>query len=409
MELLNEYAFFPKIKSSNPEQRSVKEVAQVVVSLHLAIEKATKFGLSKIDPALVVKSLSGDALQRLHRDRVQQKVPTILAVAGKDETHHLMGLLHIGKAFFVPPLDEERFDEFLGHVQDLVDIRNQIVHKEFSGEFDHVATVIVQVLSRFRPIMDVVAPGFLALVQAQDDQFKSRLNALEREVDGAWQVLIDYLEEGKRLEIPVDLLITLAPGSDLADISLYTRTLLANGITATNQILRRSGNGFLMREIPLPPPRPLSPFLLGLPSFAPSSSTGSPFFMLGSTSLQLPETQRPEDRVIEPSEVSSLTARNIPARLSLSLTGRKRSFLGLNVIVDIMELTFKAGTREGVFNATIRSTSNGGKAAQLTKIEVRGQAFLESEFATSGTEHFVAGTTLRKIRITATLEVVKAH
>jgi hypothetical protein len=251
--------------------------------------------------------------------------------------------------------------------------------------------------------MGVVAPNFLREAYEQDDQLESRLKALEHVVDAAWQVLIDFLNEpGKVLAVPIILWITLVPGAEIAEISLSSETFLSNGISAATQIPRRSADGFLVRE--LPPPPPISPFFLfGGPSFPSTgiTSTGS-LGILGRLLAQ--EPPKPEENVIIPTQEGSISARNVPARLSLSLIGRKKSSLGLNVVIEHMQLAFKEGVRDGSFTAVLRPTTDSAKVTTGATVEVAGRAVLEAEFATSQTsEHFVAGTTLRKVRIEARL------
>jgi hypothetical protein len=356
------------------------------------LDKSVKAGLASIDPSLTIKSLSGEVIQRLQRERLHQGLPSILAVPGKDETHHLIGLLHIGRAFFVPTISAEEYDEFIARVQDLVDLRNQIVHKEFVGEFDHVSTVVVQVISRLPSMLKVIAPFVIESAYRRNDQLESRLKAFAKEVDLAWQVLVDFLSEGHGLEVLTDVWITILPGADIADVLIGGGQFTKNGISARFEVPRPETDPLLLREMPLPPP--IEPLFGGI--------VGPPAALRGIGRILLSEHSKSEDRVIVPQHSGALEAQDIPARLSLSLPGRKTSSLAVNAMIKDLSITFEQGKREGQFRGTLVPASRHSDKVQ--SVSLTGAAAIESEFAVSeAAEHFVRGTTLRKIRATATL------
>lgn len=397
-QIVEGYAAFAKLDEAAPSMRTPQALAQVVISLHLAIDKTVKAGLGHIDPALLIKSMSGDTIQRLHKERLRQGLPSILAVPGKEETHHLLGLLHIGKAFFVPPLEERDYDEFLGHVQDLVDLRNQIVHKEFVGDYDHVATILLQILSRLPMVVEAIAPGVIASAYQQNDQLQSRLRALALEVDAAWQVLFDFLGEGNEITLPITMWITIPPESTVAEIILGGGTFTTNGILASDEILRSEDDQLLLREMPIPPP-PLG--LLGTPGSPADPPTRAGLNALGRLFVGARTTH--EERSVVPRQSGTLKLQNVAARLALKLAGRRRSSLGVNVAIHEFDMSFDHGVRQGMCTAKLgpAGTSLG---ENVSSIQLHGAALIETEFAVSETsEHFVRGTTLRKIGIDAKL------
>jgi hypothetical protein len=392
-EFLDVYNSYEKLRGQPPESRALHKLAQAVIGLHLAIEKATKAGLSDIDPALLIKGLGGEILQRLQGERLLQSAPAILAIPSKTETHHLVGLLHISRPLLLRPLDDDHFDKFLGHIQDLVDLRNQIVHKEFFGETDYVITVMTQVLSDVRSIMAILSPRFLPAVAELNDQIISRLKAVELEIDSAWQVLVDYLSEGRSIEFTTDIWITIAPSADQAEVSLSGPSLLADVISGSGRVPKREESGFLLREIKLPPPPT---------PMAWSPLAGGKLADLWSDYLDFslsPERQKGEDRTLVPPEDSAFQLRGIGGRLSTKLAERKKAALGVNVLIENFIVQFKQDQNEGIVQAVLRPTSPVGGIATAGSVEMEGPAFLESEFVTrEGSEHFAPGTTMRKVR-----------
>lgn len=396
-EFLSGHAAFEQLTNRDPAQRTSIAIVRAITSLHLGIDKAVKHALYSIDPALIIKSLTHETLRGLQRERLDGSIPTIFAVSSKVETHHLIGLLHIAREFVVPSLSEQVYDDFVSHVKDLTDIRNQAVHKEFYGDFDYVAAVVSQVLSRFREVMSKLSPAFLSAASAKNDQLLSRLKAAELEVDAAWQVLVDYLSEGSEISLNLTIWITIQPSSEWLLLNVSGDTAVSDAISAVAVAVRDTSMGFLHKE--LPPPAPVTvEGLLGpinvTGAFNVATAPLGSFFT--TSSLFLPQAS---PRVVAPPEASNLRFAKNVGSLSLKLKGRRKSSLGASVQISNFEISFEAGVQEGKIKALLSPLNPEPRPGHPQNIRLEGIAIYEGEFVIrETTERWVAGTTMREIR-----------
>lgn len=217
-EFLAAVSYFSSAKIASASPKSAAMLARCLRVLHLAYEKAIKDAVCTIDSHLLFVKPEPKLLLDLRRDLRARPAPTVFCSRQPVVTFGLIPIWQVARDLFEASSDPV-FSDFERALKRLSDLRDRAQHGEYYESADDVLAVVNQLLARTRPVFSVLNATFLADVYAQNNQIESQLVGIERDIDAAWQVLVDYLSSHGDLRIEQDLICDQHGLTD--EITLY--------------------------------------------------------------------------------------------------------------------------------------------------------------------------------------------
>ena len=382
--------------SRDSAARDPRKVGQVITQLHLGLEKAFKHRLGTIDEALPLAGLDGGLLQKLRKLQREQSAPSLLAVRTRVDTQGLVGSLHILNSMLAPSLPPGIFDQFVQHCTELTALRNQHTHAEIFGESDELLAAVTRVLSRLRAILTTFHPDLWSDLRLENDQLDAYLTGIENDIDGAWQVLTDFLKAEGPADLTVKAFLTLPAQGAHTNLLMSGTEFVGSSIGLRAHVPPSQVGGFF--ATPLPPEE------ARFWELARKAATPPPMGLLTYILELTPEPRNLGAQGFIPSEDGSLRMVGATGRVYLGLKGRKPSFVSANIRVDELTLQFQAQQEEGTVEGTLSSGATLAGAAKSGTLTVRGKVHLEAEYVyQEAVEDAPAGSTVRSVRGTLQL------
>jgi hypothetical protein len=199
-------------------KRDPRVIAQAISSAEIALQKAAKHTLARLDPYLLFASPKADLIQNLHREIAAKNLPGLFSAVSRLDTHGTKEAWRILLDVKDPKIDPETQAGFNASLANLIEARNLYVHGELFGETDHYLGVLEYVLSSSLTVLPLACTNFWKRLKRQSPATITSLRAIERRVDAGWLALLDHLH--RRGRIDVDLAIITRTFSDADHIEL---------------------------------------------------------------------------------------------------------------------------------------------------------------------------------------------
>jgi hypothetical protein len=396
---------YKTLVAAAPEKREPRMIGQCIAKLHLGLEKGLKHALSEIDEALPISGLSGSVLQELRRTQREQKTPSLLAVATKVETHGLVGLLHIIASVTGADLKTAILAQFVAAAQLLTDLRNRYLHAELFGEADALLSPVFQVLSRVRPVCEQLAPTFWQRLVSDDDTLESYLRGIEEDIDGAWNVLLDYLRSRPPLPINWEFYATLIPNGGTLFIEAF-RPTFANSFSFRAAIPISNVGGFFGEHLTPDSSR----FFRSSDDAGAGLGVPPPSDFFGAIQSTLMREYRHTRGIgaqgLVPWSDGSIAMSDLDANGFFMLAGLKKSFLSANMRLEALTVVFKTGEEAGSVNGHVASGLTLSQAARPSKLRLDGSALLTAEYVYNKlVDVYPEGSTVRHVTVASKLQL----
>lgn len=366
-----------------PAKRNPLTVIKCVRSLYLGFEKGFKGTVAEIDPYLLISKPDHSLLLQLRRDVLSRPVPSLFCSRQPIETLNMLQTWKLICELQQVPVSESVLADFERALGRLAQIRHRAQHSEFYEDLDDVLALIEQLLARFRDVVGAINPDWLQELFTRNGQLESLLKGIENQIDGAWQVLVDYLHRFGPLKLQTELYLVHESGSEsIRAILGDTNTERENHIFANADISTRDVQGLFglyltqdqsdsrrrMRESRMQPP-PLIRQTGWLGAFLNGTST--------------PSTPLPKKPMI-PLDPGSIWIIVAPGWLTLKLTQIKPNFLFLSVLLVDLHIEFSDPNKEdGSVNGKLECAVKHG-STDPGQINVSGQVHLLSEWCVEG-------------------------
>jgi hypothetical protein len=372
----------------------------------MALEKGFKYTLSAIDEALPISGLDGSMLQDLRRAQREQKAPTLLAVAAKIETHGLVGLLHIVAKITGADIKTAILSQFVDAAQLLTDLRNRYVHAELFGEADALLNPVYQALSRLRPVCEQLAPTLWQRLREEDDQLESYVRGIEADVDGAWNVLVEYLGSHAPLHIDWEFYATLVPGGGSLSIDAFQSAFLSNAINFRAAAPLSNVAGFFAEHVTADSSR----FFRGADSAQRSSLSASTDFFSAVVRLAVEREHRQSRGIgaqgLIPWSDGTIALADVDANGFFLLTALKKRFLSVNICLESLTVVFNGGDEKGVIKGHLASGITLSGSARASRLVLSGDVLLTSEYVYDKTVvAYPEGSTVRHLTVKSQLQL----
>lgn len=199
--------------------------------------------VAKVDPHLLIKKPEPAMLQNLRRDLLEQSAPSLFASRQWFESFDAKATLKIITDVLRPKVAERETQEFSAALEALAHSRNRAQHGELYDMSDALLLKMSRTLGALLTIVDTVSPEFLPKLREVDDAAVSTLRAIQKAIDGAWQILRDYLDEFGELEVKGDVFIVLE------EATANLRWLAAPPINSETKIAPGDASGFFLRPV----------------------------------------------------------------------------------------------------------------------------------------------------------------
>jgi len=203
---------------AEPGTSELRHAANCVRGFVLALEKGLKHALASIDPYLLIAEPTRKLLVQLRHDMNARAVPNIFCSRQPFETIGIgqtWETLRDLRGHSIPQDTRSAFDRGLKR---LIEARNNAYHGEVYGEPDELSALIDEVLARFTAVISCVSPDWLRILSERNGQLPSRLRGIETQVDGNWQVLVDYLRDHGGIEFPITLYVGTGRDRESVDV-----------------------------------------------------------------------------------------------------------------------------------------------------------------------------------------------
>ena len=213
-EFLAGFGFYRKLAALEPDKRDALSVARCVRTLYLGLEKGFKATVAAVDPYLLISKPDHQLLTQLRRDMIGRPVPSIFCSRQPVDTLNMYQTWRLLRDIHPLDIDGSVLADFERALDRLAQIRHRAQHGEFYEDLNDVLALVEQLLARFREVVGALDPGWLQGLYARNGQLESLLKAIEQQIDGAWQVLIDYITKHGPVTIRSPLYLVQKSDSD---------------------------------------------------------------------------------------------------------------------------------------------------------------------------------------------------
>jgi hypothetical protein len=384
--------------------RKPSNVARLVRSLYLALEKLLKHEIAKVDPYLLIQKPNQDLLLTLRKDLVAQPAPSIFCSRQRFDTPSLTDAWTIAKELFNITTDQSTLADFERAQSQLAELRHRSQHAELYVDADEILLVTEQLLARLRPTLGKVAGDFFAGLYERNNQLDSALKGIERQVDSSYQVVLDYLSRPSPVAILTNVWLTQETGSDRVSIIMGKSGFsFENDLRFVADVPTEDAKGLFRLTLH----KELAKSRLFVRALAEQVRTPMPVQALPELgllgSLQIPV---PPPQPLAPLDPGQLLVRRATGWLSLSLRELKPPYVSVGVLVQDLSFEFAiAEVATGIVTGVLRSASTRGSGSEES-IPISGTCQLTSEFVMDpdpARERNPGETTVRNLDVSLTL------
>ncbi len=403
-EFLAGFNAYRQLEGLEPDKRDALTAAHCVRALYLGLEKGFKATVAGVDPFLLISKPDHQLLVQLRRDMITRPVPSIFCSREPFETLNMYQTWRLLCDIHPPEVDKSVLADFDRALDRLAKIRHRAQHSEFYEDLNDVLSLVEQLLARFREVVGALDPDWLQSLYARNGQLESFFRAIEQQIDGAWQVLLDYITRHGLLTVQTSL--HLVQGSDSDSIEALfgatgptqDRRLLGHGIIAD-----RDASGLFALF--------LSPDQAWARRQAREYATGSeaakPLFQTGLLAGLLPTPDpSPPPKPLIPLDPGRVTIRTATGWLSVDLEKLSPRHLFLSVLLFDLLIEFPDPIRtEGRVTGRIESAVKRGPVTPRP-ITIQGTAQLLVEWGIEGDPNATPPkipTTLRQLQLSLDL------
>lgn len=185
------------------------EVARSIDATHLAADKLVRHLVATLDPLLLVAGLNHETLKAIRAATRHSNAATIFASSAKFKTHDVEQIAKLVQDVTHTSVDPSSYGEFLQALRDVTTLRNHVQHGELFGDPSSMLAAVRRLLAEIGVLARATCPELLSRIESIDGQAVSRLRALKEEVDGAWQVLLDYIAARGTISLPFVIYVDL--------------------------------------------------------------------------------------------------------------------------------------------------------------------------------------------------------
>jgi hypothetical protein len=195
------------------DERDAYQLARAIDSVHLGTDKLLKHIVSNIDPYLLLKNPRPEVIRDIRGAILHGGASSMFTTGVRIETLDAEPLAKVIRDVIRPGIPDTDMSAFIDALQSVVALRNHVQHGELFGDSDRMLAHLRRLLGGVYVLGANVSPEIFHTLCGLDGQAESRLKAYKDEIDGAWQVLIDYLATHGSISLSVSIDVWL-PSAD---------------------------------------------------------------------------------------------------------------------------------------------------------------------------------------------------
>jgi hypothetical protein len=202
--------------------RDAYQLARAIDSVHLGTDKLLKHIVSAVDPYLLLKNPRPEVIRDIRGAILHGGASSMFTSGVRVETLDAEPMAKVIRDVIRPSIPDADMSAFIDALQAVVSLRNHVQHGELFGDSDRMLANLRRLLGGVYALGASVCPEFLRAVRELDGQAESRLKAYKDEIDGAWQVLLDYLAAHGSIALSISVDVWL-PSADEPNRVLVSR------------------------------------------------------------------------------------------------------------------------------------------------------------------------------------------
>lgn len=362
------------------ERRDAYQVARAIDSVHLGADKLLKHIVSKVDPYLLLKNPRPEVIRDIRGSMLHGGATSMFTSGVRIETLDAEPTAKVIRDVIRPSIPDADMSAFVDALQAVVSLRNHVQHGELFGDSDRMLANLRRLLGGLYALAVSVCPDFFDALRKVDGQAESRLKAYKDEIDGAWQVLLDYLATYGALALSMSLDVWL-PSADEPNRVFVSRGYSGDHLSFRTTVSDTHSHGLFRRSLPIGGSlgralRRVSTDDLAEALRIEEPRSNQPFDILSA----LTEYVSPPKKAILPLDEGELRIDSVFGQVSVHLPKLgKRSYLTANVLFSHFSVVLIGDELEGSVRTKVLPT----RGATHSEIDVAGKIQLYSEHVIS--------------------------
>jgi hypothetical protein len=363
-------------------KRDPYQIARAVDSVHLGTDKLLKHIVAKVDPYLLLKSPKPDLLRNIRGALLHGGAQSFFSSKVRIETLDAEPTAEILRDVIYPGINQSEYAGFIEALKAIIPLRNHVQHGELFGDGDQILANVRHLLGEIYPVAKSLCPDFFEQLRNVDEQAESRLKAYKEEIDGAWQVLFDYLTQNSDFELEIVVDVWLLASDQPLGVKFSNEWGLGNRLSSLVMIPASNASGLFVK--------PQSPNNLGRalaramrsqlvhrdeqPPHLEEEATR--WYLFGNAAVS---EVRPKEPIL-PLQNGRISIETASGQLSINLPNvRKRSYVTIDVLLSDWSISLEAMQIDGQISGILQPV----RGSQVGKISAEGTIQLDKEYVLS--------------------------